>query len=65
MDSIKNWKSGCWQGIYQWKNVYVIEKYKKSFVLGMMNKRAVAQSISYDIIKDRNIDDYIQSRILQ
>ena len=60
-----DWKTGYWQGIYQWENSAAIEKYKKSFVLGMMNKRAIKHSISYDIINDRNIDDYLQSRILQ
>ncbi len=60
-----DWKTDYWQGIYQWKNVEAIEKYKKSFVLGMMNKRAIDNSISYEIIKDKNIDDYLKSRILQ
>ena len=60
-----DWNTDYWQGIYQWKNIEAIENYKKSFVLGMMNKRAIENSISYDIIKDINIDDYIQSRILK
>ena len=58
-----DWKTGYWQGIYQWENPEAIEKYKKSFVLGMMNKRAIEHSISYDIINDRNIDTYLQSRM--
>jgi len=58
-----DWKTDYWQGIYQWENSEAIEKYKKSFVLGMMNKRAIEQSISYDIINDRNIDTYLQSRM--
>ena len=58
-----DWRSGYWQGVYQWENVEALEKYKKSFVLGMMNKRAIDHSISYEIIKKRNIDDYLQSRI--
>ena len=60
-----DWKTGYWQGAYQWENVEAIEKYNKSFVLGMMNKRAIKDSISYNIIKDRNIDDYLQSKILK
>ena len=59
-----DWKSGYWQGIYQWENLETIENYKKSFVLGMMNKRTIDKSISYEIIKNRNIDDYLQSRML-
>jgi hypothetical protein len=58
-----DWKTDYWQGIYQWDNVKSIEEYKKSFVLGMMNKRAIDNSISYEIIKDGNIDDYLQSRM--
>ena len=60
-----DWKTDYWQGIYQWENLESIESYKKSFVLGMMNKRAIDKSISYEIIKDKNIDDYLQSIILQ
>ena len=60
-----DWNTDYWQGIYQWKNIEAIENYKKSFVLGMMNKRAIDKSISYEIIKDEKIDDYLQSRILQ
>jgi hypothetical protein len=59
-----DWKTDYWQGIYQWENLETIENYKKSFVLGMMNKRAIDKSISYEIIKNRNIDDYLQSRML-
>ena len=56
-------KTDYWQGIYQWKNLEAIENYKKSFVLGLMNKRAIHDSISYNIIKDRNIDDYLKNRM--
>ena len=59
-----DWKTDYWQGIYYWESVEAIEKYKKSFVLGMMNKRAIDDSISYDIVKDRNINDYLQSILL-
>ena len=59
-----DWKTDYWQGVYQWENVEAIEKYKKSFVLGMMNKRAIDHTISYEIIKEKNIDDYLQSRML-
>ncbi|MEJ2103663.1 MAG: hypothetical protein P8X47_03685 [Ignavibacteriaceae bacterium] len=59
-----DWKTDYWQGLYQWENVETIEEYKKSFVLRMMNRRAIAKSISYEIIKDRNIDDYLKSRLI-
>jgi hypothetical protein len=59
-----DWKTDYWQGIYYWESVDAIEKYKKSFVLGIMNKRADDHSISYEIIKNRNINDYLQSILL-
>ena len=59
-----DWKTGFWQGIYQWDNISAVEKYKKSFVLGMMNKRSVTGSISYKLIPDRNIDEYLSSIIV-
>ena len=59
-----DWKTDYWQGIYYWETVDAIEKYKKSFVLGIMNKRADDHSISYEIIKNRNINDYLQSILL-
>lgn len=58
-----DWKTDYWQGIYQWKDVETIENYKKSFVLGIMNKRSINATISYRVINDKNIDDYIQSII--
>ena len=59
-----DWETGFWQGIYQWDNIAAVEKYKKSFVLGMMNKRSVKSSISYTAIPDRNIDEYLSSIIV-
>ena len=59
-----DWKTDYWQGLYQWENFEAIENYKKSFVLGMMNKRAIDNSISYNIIKDKNIDDYLNSKLI-
>lgn len=56
-----DWKTDYWQGLYQWEDVNAIEKYKKSFVLGIMNKRAIDQTISYHVIPDQNIDEYLQT----
>ena len=50
-----------WQGVYQWENVQAIEKYKKSFVLAIMNKRALKNSISYKTIPGISIEDYLLS----
>lgn len=56
-----DWETDYWQGVYQWDNPEAVENYKKSFVLGMMNKRAIKNSISYEIQKNRMIDDYFKT----
>ena len=56
-----DWKTDYWQGLYQWEDVNAIEKYKKSFVLGIMNKRSIDQTISYHVIPNQNIDEYLQT----
>lgn len=53
-----------WQGIYQFRNMEAIEKYKKSFVLAVMNKRAIRETLSYHILPDKNIDEYIRSLLI-
>lgn len=58
-----DWKTDYWQGIYQWKDVETIEKYKQSFVLGIMNKRSIHDTIAYTIIPDKSIDDYFRNRV--
>lgn len=57
-------QSGFWQGIYLWENKEAIEEYKDSFVLKIMNKRAKPDTISYKIINNTNLDEFIKSKIL-
>lgn len=59
-----DWETDCWQGVYQFDSVGAIERYKRSFVLGVMNKRADPDTLSYEVIPDRNIDDYLESVIV-
>ena len=54
-------KTGYWQGVYQWDSTKAIEQYKQSFVLGIMNKRALDSSISYQILPDTNLEDFIRT----
>ena len=58
-----NEDTGYWQGIYQWESEDAVEKYKKSFVLGVMNKRAVPNSISYEIIPNTDLSEYVKQRL--
>jgi hypothetical protein len=53
-----------WQGVYQFRNAEAIEQYKKSFVLSVMNKRAIRETLSYHMIQDKNLDDYIRSLLV-
>lgn len=59
-----DWRTGFWQGVYLWKDGEAIENYKKSFVLGIMNKRSIDDTIQYNIVPNKNIDDYLQSKML-
>ncbi|MGB2862327.1 MAG: YdhR family protein [Sedimentisphaerales bacterium] len=57
-------KSGFWQGIYLWENKEAIEEYKHSFVLRIMNKRTKSDTISFKIVNDINLDEFIKCKIL-
>jgi hypothetical protein len=59
-----DWKTDYWQGMYQFDNVKAIENYKKSFVLGLMMKRAVKSTLSYKTIPDFNIKEYLEKLIV-
>ena len=59
-----NPNDGYWQGMYQWKSIEYLEDYKKSFVFKMMNKRAIADSItSTEMINQKLIDFIVKHKI--
>jgi hypothetical protein len=66
MDKVwmSNEKTGYWQGLYQWESIEDLEEYKKSFVLGVMNKRAISESLSYEIIPNTLLEDYIADHLV-
>jgi hypothetical protein len=53
-----------WQGIYQWESNKALEEYKKSFVLKMMNKRALSGTVRVKEIENRQLTDYINEHII-
>jgi hypothetical protein len=59
-----DWETGYWQGIYQWDNTAAIKKYQKSFVFGIINKRSVENSISYKVIPNLNIDEFLRGIVV-
>lgn len=44
-------KTGAFQGVYEWDSVEDTEKYWQSFPLKLMKKRAVPETLTYEIIK--------------
>jgi hypothetical protein len=56
--------NGYWQGIYQWESEGALEEYKKSFVLRMMNKRAVTGTVSYSQRSGKSLDEFIEELIV-
>lgn len=55
-----DWKTGYWQGIYQWNSVDDIEKYKKTFIYNIMIKRAIKGSFCNKIISDISISNFLR-----
>jgi len=56
-------ETGYWQGVYEWESSAVVEAYRRSFVLGVMNRRAEPKSISYTMIPQARLADYLEGRI--
>ena len=54
--------TGDWQGLYEWESAEAVESYRRSFVLGVMNRRAVPSSISSTTIPRTRLADYLRER---
>ena len=48
------------QGIYQWESKEIAEKYPKSFVFNLMTKRAAPGTVSYEIIENTELIEYLK-----
>jgi len=59
-----NEHTGYWQGVYQWESEQAAEAYQHSFVLGVMNKRAVQESLSYTILPKTHLSEYMRTRVI-
>ena len=57
--------SGTWQGVYEWESPEAVEVYRSSFVLGLMNRRAEPTSISYTVLQDTRLDDFVDQRAVR
>ena len=48
------------QGIYQWESKEIAEKYPDSFIFKLMTKRAAPGTLSYEIIPNTDLSNYIK-----
>jgi hypothetical protein len=55
-----NQENGYWLGIYQWDSKHALDAYKKSFVLRIMNSRALYGSVTYRELDHYRLTDYIE-----
>ncbi len=56
-------ETGYWQGVYEWESTEAVETYRRSFILGAMNRRAEPDSISETVVPRTLLEDYVGSRI--
>jgi hypothetical protein len=56
-----NESNGDFQGIYQWDSLKDAKNYANSFALNFMTKRSVPGSVSYEIIPNESMKNYIES----
>ena len=55
-----NHENGYWLGIYQWESKHALDAYKQSFVLRIMNSRAIEGSVTYRELDHYRLTDYIE-----
>jgi hypothetical protein len=59
-----NEETGYWQGVYQWESEKAVEDYQKSFVLSIMNKRSIQESLSYTILPNTRLSEYMERHLI-
>ena len=57
-----NEENGYWQGVYQWDAARCVEDYKNSFVLSMMTRRAIPETVSHEILPNTSLKDYMDAK---
>jgi len=60
-----NEESEYFQGIYQWESKETAEKYPGSFIYKLMTKRSLPGTLSYEIIPDTDLTEYIRKLSLR
>lgn len=57
-----DFKTGYWQGLYQWRSMKDLEEYKQSFVLRMMKKRAKQGTLQTSALQGKDLLEYIEEK---
>lgn len=55
-----NYENNYFQGIYQWKNEKYAKKYSKSFAYRFMSSRSVQGTVSFEIIPNSTLEEYLE-----
>ena len=55
-----NEATGYFQGIYQWESKEIAEKYPDSFIYKLMTKCFTPETLSYEIIQNIDLSQYIK-----
>jgi len=54
-------KSSNYQSIYQFESMDLAEEYKSSLIMWILEKRSVPGSISFELLSDTSIEDYLDN----
>ena len=57
-----NESANDFQGIYQWATKESAERYPKSFIFRIMTKRAAPGTVSYEIMPNTDLSEYIAAK---
>ena len=60
-----NEKTNEFQGIYQWSSKEAAERYPETFIFKLMTKRATHGTVSYEIMPDTDIVEYIKAKRIE
>lgn len=52
-------ETGYWQGVYQWESDAAAQEYMDSFVLSVVNRRAVPGTITCDVATHMPVSEFI------
>jgi hypothetical protein len=56
-------EDGYFQGIYQWASKEFAETYPQSFIFKIMTKRSAEDTLSYEVIPDTVLSEYIKNLV--